>query len=251
MDAEDGLCLVHPVWHQPIACRMQAFSKGKSAVYLPYAGHPETQRPRHLEAVVVCANVAGLGRTPCPDLLNASSPPSATLNALIPCCCMTLPDSWLQLPFSPVPPASIHVAGDTPLLQVFEHRGHWQRKLLFGWDAQPTPANSFRAPCFAVRFAGTRSWRAMAAGQRGDHRHSRQPASRHLMLRVPGGFRGRLTFRAKNTKRPTSVHQIRPCLPWCSTLPALRRKLCRGFCLQIPRHQEHQSTNPQESSLKR
>ena len=38
---------------------------------------------------------------------------------------------------------SIQVAGDTQLLQVFEHRGHWQHKLQFGCrDAQPAEGGS-------------------------------------------------------------------------------------------------------------
>ena len=196
---------------------MQAFSKGKSAVYPPFAGHPETQRPCHLEAVVVCANVAGLGRIP--SCGNRPVPPSATLNTLIRCF-MSLEDSWLQLPFSPVPSANIQVAGDAHLLQVFVLRGRWHK---FSPDAQPwTPAPSFRARCCAVRVTTKCRCRALTA---------LQPASRCLVLRVPGGFRCRLTPRAQRTKRPATVHQIRPSLPWCSTLPALRRKLCRGFCL--------------------
>ena len=75
--------------------------------------------------------------------------------------------------------ANIQVAGDTQLLQVFEHRGHWQRKLQLGSsDALlRTPANSLQASSFAVRFAATRSCRALAARQRGYHRHALRPSS--------------------------------------------------------------------------
>ena len=135
---------------------MQAFSKGKSAVYLQYAGHPETKRLCHLEAVAICDIVFGLGHTPS---RNRTVPPSATLKALIRCG-VDVPDSWLQLPFplSLVLFANIQVAGDTQLLQVFEHRGHWQHKLQFGCrDAQPAEGGS---PSFPAAFEYLASFRS-------------------------------------------------------------------------------------------
>ena len=139
---------MHPVWHQPIACQMQAFSKGKSAVYLQYAGHPETKRLCHLEAVAICDIVFGLGHTPS---RNRTVPPSATLKALIRCG-VDVPDSWLQLPFplSLVLFANIQVAGDTQAAASVLNTG------VIG-------STSFSSVV------------GMRSRQRGDHRHSLQP----------------------------------------------------------------------------
>eukprot|EP00439_Symbiodinium_sp_Y106_P018008 s6980_g2.t1 len=94
---------------------------------------------------------------------------------------------------------NIQVAGDTPLLQVFAPGACWRPVLLSG----------SRATC---------SFSALTA--------------RPGVFEYLANFRyDRSTQRAQRTQRPATVHQIRPSLPWCSTLPALRRKLCRGFCL--------------------
>ena len=64
--------------------------------------------------------------------------------------------------------ASIQVAGDTQLLQVFEHRGHWQHKLQFGCrDAQPAEGGS---PSFPAAFEYLASFRS---SQLPDQRASR------------------------------------------------------------------------------